>query len=45
MVNTLLENLEAANLKDTKKELFSEVDLKEFNDLIKDKESFNVLIE
>ena len=45
MANTLQQNLEAANLKDQKTEIFSEDDLKEFANLVKDQESFDALLE
>lgn len=44
MAIELQKTLETANEKDTKKELFSEVDLKAFTDLIKDKDDFNELV-
>jgi hypothetical protein len=44
MAVTLEKNLESANLKDTKKEVFSSIDLKEFTDLVKTEDDFKELI-
>jgi hypothetical protein len=44
MANIVENILEKANEKDTNKELFSEIDLKEFNNLVKDKADFDLLV-
>lgn len=44
MTNTLSQNLEAANLKDTNKELFSDVDLDAFQNLVVSKDDFDLMV-